>query len=96
MVINESDKNANPRKITILGSTGSIGCNTLELIQSNPDAYQIEALTANTNFELLAAQAKESRASLAVVADEKKYKALKNALNGSSTEAAAGLSLIHI
>ncbi len=94
MVINETNKNANPRRITILGSTGSIGCNTLDLVQSNPDAYQIEALTANTNFELLAAQAKESKASLAVVADEKKYKALKDALNGSSTEAAAGQSAL--
>ena len=94
MVMNGSNKNANPRKITILGSTGSIGCNTLDLVQSNPDAYRIEALTANTNFELLAAQAKECKASLAVIADEKKYKALKNALNGSSTEAAAGQSAL--
>ena len=92
MVVNESNKNVNPRRITILGSTGSIGCNTLDLVRSNPNAYQIEALTANTNFELLAVQAKEMNASLAVVADEKKYKALKNELSGSSTEAAAGAS----
>ena len=92
MVINESNKKVNPRRVTILGSTGSIGCNTLDLIRSNPNAYQIEALTANTNFELLAAQAKEMKASLAVVADEKKYKALKNELSGCSTEAAAGVS----
>ena len=90
MVMKEYKENSNPRLITVLGSTGSIGCNTLDLIQRNPDAYQVEAITANTNFELLAAQARDTNASLAVLADEKNYKALKDALNGTSTEVAAG------
>ena len=58
MVMKEYMEKSSPRRITILGSTGSIGCNTLDLIQRNPDAYQVEVLTANTNFELLAAQLK--------------------------------------
>ena len=94
MVMKEYKENSGPRRITILGSTGSIGCNTLDLIQRNPDAYQVEAITANTNFELLAAQARDTNASLAVLADEKNYKALKDALNGTSTEVAAGKSAV--
>lgn len=94
MVINEQNERPGPKRVTILGSTGSIGCNTLDLIQRNPNDYKVEAITANTNFELLAAQAKETNASLAVVADENKYKALKDALNGTTTEAAAGQSAV--
>ncbi|MBO38574.1 MAG: 1-deoxy-D-xylulose-5-phosphate reductoisomerase [Rhodospirillaceae bacterium] len=92
--MNNYIEKSGPRRITILGSTGSIGCNTLDLIQRNPDAYQVEALTANTNFELLAAQAKDTNAGLAVLADEKNYKALKDALNGTATEVAAGRSAV--
>ena len=46
-----------PRSLTILGSTGSVGSNTLELIENNPDAFVVEALTANRNVKLLAEQA---------------------------------------
>ena len=42
-----------PRRLTILGSTGSVGCNTIDLIERDPGAYLIEALTANRNVELL-------------------------------------------
>lgn len=79
-----------PRSVTILGSTGSIGCNTIDLIERNRDDYAVEALTANNNVELLAEQAKKLNARVAVCADEAKYSALKKALAGSSVEAAAG------
>jgi 1-deoxy-D-xylulose-5-phosphate reductoisomerase len=79
-----------PRSVTILGSTGSVGCNTLDLIERNRDTYAVEALTANSSAELLAAQARRVEAKLAVVADESCYGALKEALAGSGIEAAAG------
>ena len=79
-----------PRSVTILGSTGSVGCNTLDLIERNRDTYAVEALTANSSAELLAAQARRVEAKLAVVADESCYAALKEALAGSGIEAAAG------
>lgn len=85
-----SDKLQTPRRVSILGSTGSIGCSTLDLIGRNPDNYYVTALTANTNAELLAKQAIEHGAELAVLADPDKYQDLKAALSGSSVEAAAG------
>jgi 1-deoxy-D-xylulose-5-phosphate reductoisomerase len=79
-----------PRRLTILGSTGSIGCSTLDLVERNPEAFQIEALTANRSVARLAMQAKRFGARLAVVADESAYGELKEALSGSGIEAAAG------
>tara|TARA_R110000787_G_scaffold24318_11_gene69131 strand:- start:1488 stop:2657 length:1170 start_codon:yes stop_codon:yes gene_type:complete len=80
------------RGVTILGSTGSIGCNTLDLIRRNASEYRVEALTANRNVDLLARQAIEFGAKLAVVADEACYDELKNALSGTGIEAGAGPS----
>jgi len=79
-----------PRRITVLGATGSIGCNTLDLIARESDKYEVEALTANCNVELLAAQARQHRARLAVIGDPRHYASLEDALAGTSTEAAAG------
>jgi 1-deoxy-D-xylulose-5-phosphate reductoisomerase len=79
-----------PRRVTILGSTGSVGCNTVELIAADPDAYAVEALVAHRNVDRLAEQARALGAKLAVVADESRYKALAAALAGSGIEAAAG------
>lgn len=79
-----------PRSVTILGSTGSVGCSTLDLIRRNPDVFEIEALTANGRVERLAEQAKLVGAKVAVVADDSRYQDLKAALSGSGIEAAAG------
>ncbi|MEE8333921.1 MAG: 1-deoxy-D-xylulose-5-phosphate reductoisomerase [Alphaproteobacteria bacterium] len=79
-----------PRSVTILGSTGSIGVNTIDLIQRDPDAYAVDALTANGNASLLAEQAVACNARLAVVADESKYADLSRALAGTGIEVAAG------
>ncbi|HWK47875.1 MAG TPA: 1-deoxy-D-xylulose-5-phosphate reductoisomerase [Stellaceae bacterium] len=78
------------RRVTILGSTGSVGCNTLDLIERQPEAFEVMALTANTDWETLAAQARRVRAKLAVVADPASYLPLKAALAGSGIETAAG------
>lgn len=78
------------RRVTLLGATGSIGGSTLDLIARNPDAFAVEALTANRSVETLARQARAFGARLAVVADPDCYAALKEALAGSGVEAAAG------
>ncbi|HEX4111267.1 MAG TPA: 1-deoxy-D-xylulose-5-phosphate reductoisomerase [Stellaceae bacterium] len=78
------------RRVTILGSTGSVGRNTIELVASEPDKYSVEALVALKNAELLAEQARAVGARLAVIADDTKFAILKQALAGSGIEAAAG------
>jgi len=78
------------RRVTILGSTGSVGRNTVELIEAEPDTYEVEALVAHRNAELLAQQARRLKAKFAVIADESQYRLLKAALSGSGIEAASG------
>ncbi|WP_425066029.1 1-deoxy-D-xylulose-5-phosphate reductoisomerase [Reyranella sp.] len=80
----------NPRRITILGSTGSVGQSTVDLIARDPASYRVEALVARRSVELLAEQARRLRARLAVVADPGQYPALKEALAGTAIEVAAG------
>ncbi len=84
------------RSLTILGSTGSIGVSTIDVINQlgGREAYSIGALTGNGNIELLARQARELGASLAVTADEDRYQDLKDALAGTSIEVAAGRSAL--
>ncbi|GBF26462.1 1-deoxy-D-xylulose 5-phosphate reductoisomerase [bacterium MnTg02] len=80
-----------PRTVTIFGATGTIGVHTLDLIGRAPDSfYDVVALTAHQNVELLAKQAIAHRAEIAVIGDESKYHALKDALAGSGVQAAAG------
>ncbi len=79
-----------PRGVTILGSTGSVGQSTVDLIARDLDSYRVEALVAGRSVERLADQARRLRARLAVVADPMRYKPLKEALAGTSIEAAAG------
>jgi 1-deoxy-D-xylulose-5-phosphate reductoisomerase len=81
---------AAPRRITILGSTGSVGCSTLDLVERDPTRFEVLALTAARNVERLADQARRLRPALAVIADETCYKALKRELAGSGIELAAG------
>jgi 1-deoxy-D-xylulose-5-phosphate reductoisomerase len=83
-----------PRSITILGSTGSIGCSTLDLIRRDAENYCVQALTANRNVQSLAQQAIEFNAKFAVVADEACYGDLKTALSGTGIEAGAGPSAL--
>jgi 1-deoxy-D-xylulose-5-phosphate reductoisomerase len=79
-----------PRRITILGSTGSIGCSTIDLIDRDPDAYVVEALTANRSVDALAEQARRLNARFVAVADPDCYDDLKAAMSGTSAEIAAG------
>src|SRR5580693_2625175 len=86
--------NGQKRRIAILGSTGSVGCNTVELVAGSPEAYEVEALVALRSVDRLAEQARALKAKLAVVADESRYRALKSALSGSGIEVAAGADAV--
>lgn len=68
------------QQICILGSTGSIGTQALEVIRQHPDRYEAYALTANNHWELLAQQAREFHPAAVVIANEAHYEALKEAL----------------
>ncbi len=83
-----------PRRITILGSTGSVGCNTIDLIERQPELYIVEALTANSNAKKLAEQARKLRPNRAVIADERCYGELKEALAGTGIEVGAGAAAL--
>ena len=78
------------RKLSIFGATGSVGMSTLDLVQREPDAFEVVALTAHGDVDGLAAAARRCGASVAVIGDEARYQALKEALRGSGVEAAAG------
>jgi 1-deoxy-D-xylulose-5-phosphate reductoisomerase len=79
-----------PRRVTILGSTGSIGHSTIDLLLRNRGEFTVEAVTANRNATLLAEQARQLGARFAAVADPAEYGALREALAGSGIEAASG------
>jgi len=82
--------NDGARRVTILGSTGSVGQSTVDLLLRNPDGFEVEALTANRNPVRLAEQARALRARFAAIADPVHYLALKDALAGTGIEAACG------
>lgn len=78
------------KKIAILGSTGSIGKQALEVIEANPDRFEAEVLCANSNVELLISQSKKFNPNAVAIADESKYQELKNALSGTDIKVFAG------
>jgi 1-deoxy-D-xylulose-5-phosphate reductoisomerase len=79
-----------PRRISVLGATGSIGENTLDLIGRDPDAYRVVALTGGRNATRLAELAIQHRAELAVIANPSAYAELRERLSGTGIEAGAG------
>ena len=70
--------------LTILGSTGSVGVSTLDVVARNPDRFRVVALTGNRNVDRLAAQCRRFRPSLAVVGDEAAARALEARLSGEA------------
>ena len=80
------------RKVSIFGATGSVGRNTVSLLeaQGGPEAYEVVALSGSANIALLAAQARRLQARIAVTSDAGRLEELRQALAGSGTEAAAG------
>jgi 1-deoxy-D-xylulose-5-phosphate reductoisomerase len=85
---------APPRRIAVLGSTGSIGVSTLDVMRQmgGREAFEVTALTGASNIALLASQARETGARLAVTASDRHYGDLKDALAGSGVAVAAGKS----
>ncbi len=84
------DQACSSRSISVLGSTGSVGRNTTELLLANRDKFTVEALTANSNAALLAEQAIALDARVAIVAQESYYEELCERLAGTKIEAGAG------
>src|SRR5690606_14570549 len=82
------------KRLTILGSTGSIGCSTLDLVGRAPESFAVEALVAGRNAAKLAEQARRFRAKVAVIADDAQYRSLKAALAGTGIEVAAGSAAV--
>jgi 1-deoxy-D-xylulose-5-phosphate reductoisomerase len=82
------------RRVTILGSTGSVGSNTVSLIALEPDLYEVEALVAHRNVALLAEQARQLRPPVAVIADPTRYDDLSQALAGTGIRVAAGRAAV--
>lgn len=78
------------KRISVLGSTGSIGMQTMEVIRNNRELFSLEAITANSSIDLLVQQVMEFHPKLAVIYDESKYAELKNRV-GSITEVATGV-----
>ena len=77
------------KKIAVLGSTGSIGTQALDVVRNLPEEFSVEVLAANSNVELFARQVEEFRPKLAVLADEAAYKTLREK-NFPVTELAGG------
>lgn len=82
------------RHIAILGSTGSIGTQTLQVIAANPDRFCVEVLTANNNVELLVEQALKFKPNSVVIANEEKYSLLRDALQHEEVKVYAGADAI--
>ena len=82
------------RRIAILGSTGSIGTQTLDVIRRNPDKFCAEVLTAGSNWELLVKQAIEFNPNAVVIADESKYQLTREALDNYPVKVYAGNAAI--
>jgi 1-deoxy-D-xylulose-5-phosphate reductoisomerase len=79
------------KKLTILGSTGSIGVSTLEVVAAHPDAFQVVALTAGSNLELLKTQIENFHPQMVSVLTEEKAQALSRMLTGKKPQILHGV-----
>ena len=82
------------KKLAILGSTGSIGKQTLQVVEEHKDMFEVRVLTANNNVELLAAQARTFQPDAVVIANESKYTLLCEALQDTDVKVYAGASAL--
>ena len=79
--MSNSPENAPPRRLAIIGSTGSIGTQALEVVRSHPQKFAVEVLTAHRNAELLIRQSQEFRPNAVVIVDEAKYAMVQEVLD---------------
>ncbi len=82
------------KRIAILGSTGSIGTQALEVIEAHPDQFSVEVLTANSNVDLLIEQAKKFKPNAVVICDTTKLAALKSGLESDNIKVFGGAASI--
>jgi 1-deoxy-D-xylulose-5-phosphate reductoisomerase len=82
------------KRVSILGATGSVGTQTLQIIAENPHDYELVALIGGRNVALLAAQARQFRPAITVVSEESCLPALREALAGSGLACAAGRAAV--
>src|SRR5512141_591071 len=78
------------KRIAVFSSTGSIGTQVFEVIDSSPDLFEVEILTAQHNDALLIQQALKFKPNAIVIGDEKKYNAVKSALSATNIKVFAG------
>ena len=85
-----------PKQLAILGSTGSIGTQTLDVVRANPDRFAVYAICANRNVDLLVEQAREFKPEVVCIADESLYDSLSSQLSAVSYQGKvwAGMSAI--
>ena len=74
------------KHIAVLGSTGSIGTQTLDVVRQHPDRFDVFMISAGSNAQRLVEQARAYRVRHAVICDERKYPEVRDALAGTSTE----------
>ncbi|MEM7427567.1 MAG: 1-deoxy-D-xylulose-5-phosphate reductoisomerase [Pseudomonadota bacterium] len=89
-IVSEVEPERDVRRLSILGSTGSIGCSAIEVIRHQPERFDVVALVGNRNVALLAEQAVAVNARTAVTADASLYGELKSLLSGTTVSVAAG------
>ncbi|MBL7930640.1 MAG: 1-deoxy-D-xylulose-5-phosphate reductoisomerase, partial [Bacteroidia bacterium] len=78
------------KRIAVIGSTGSIGTQALDVIRKNPQEFEAEVLVAHSNADLLVKQSLEFEPNAVVIADESKYQFVKEALKNTDTKVFAG------
>ena len=79
------------RKIAILGSTGSIGTQTLDIVRQHRDLFEVELISALNSVDLLAEQAREFDVNNVVICNENRYQELSEALSGTDSKVFAGI-----
>ena len=82
------------KRLAILGSTGSIGTQALDVVDNHPDRFSVEVLTANNNVELLVKQAKKYQPNIVVIANPDKYSTVKEALAADPIKVYAGVEAV--
>ena len=94
MVESRKSKVERPKQLAILGSTGSIGTQTLDVVRAYPDRYQVYAICANTSVDKLVEQAKEFKPEVVCIADESLYESLNTQLSSLNIKVWAGAEAI--
>jgi 1-deoxy-D-xylulose-5-phosphate reductoisomerase len=83
-----------PRTVTVLGSTGSVGTQTVQLLAAAPERFQVRAIVGGRNVKLLAEQALALGVEMAVIADASLHGTLRSALSGTNVHVAAGAQAV--